>query len=85
MSSRPLTASLHTVTAVSRVAALLARQSIAAGHTLPANAAELFTAGALVTLGYSAEAVDVERVIEWDLSTAPLLAKCIEATRKALA
>lgn len=78
--NRPLTASLHTVTAVSRVALYLSRERTRAGYPKQANEAEILTADALAILGYQNEA-DAAAIGE----LSELLAKCVAATAKALA
>lgn len=83
--TRPLTASLHTVTAVSRVASSAA---VAAtfSHSVDRRHAADLTIRALEILGYQAEAEQVRASIYAGSESAlpPLLAACLAAVRKAV-
>jgi hypothetical protein len=74
--NRPLTASLHTVTAVTRVAVMLAARD-PSWRAFP----EQLAAGALDVLGYDAEAC----VMRTGRPNSELLAKCLASVQKALA
>ena len=83
---RPLTASLHTVTAVSRVASSAAVRATFSSQMDGRYAADLVVR-ALEILGYDSEAANLSKlIIVRDEQNAPeLIAKCIAATAKALA
>ena len=84
---RPLTASLHTVTAVSRLAVALSRASRRNGGTRQADDVQHWTACALIILGYEDEASDCTNRADFmlDRKSDALLVAIMAATAKALA
>lgn len=75
MSTRPLSAALHTVTVVVRVAAFIRDSSRGAS-----NSPKQLTAEALQVLGYTNEASEVRRTAVDKLPD--LLARCVTAVGK---
>lgn len=78
---KKLTASLHTVTAVSRVAVYLSNERKRQGFQPQANEAEFQTANALAILGYDNEA---NELLSGNIDPGKVVGACLAAVRKAL-
>lgn len=74
-----LTASLHTVTAVSRVAEMIAKTGNYSGKYLPSEKVTYFTALAFEVLGYTADRISLA-----DPKQVKLVAACHAAVAKAI-